>query len=59
MHSHFLVKVNANMLAVFIVRERLIVYFFISLGIATSSVGAATNIGTSIVEKLLNSKQVT
>merc|ERR1712013_331825 len=27
-------------------------------GIATSSVGAATNIGTSIVEKLLNSKQV-
>ena len=28
------------------------------LGIATSSVGAATNIGTSIVEKLLNSKQI-
>jgi len=27
-------------------------------GIATSSVGAATNIGTSIVEKLLNSKQI-
>ena len=27
-------------------------------GIATSSVGAATNIGTSLVEKILNSKQV-
>jgi len=27
-------------------------------GIATSSIGAATNIGTSIVEKLLNSKQI-
>ena len=27
-------------------------------GIATSSVGAAANIGTSIVEKLLNSKQI-
>ena len=27
-------------------------------GIATSSVGAATNIGTSIIEKLLNSKQI-
>jgi len=27
-------------------------------GIATSSVGAATNIGTSLIEKILNSKQV-
>ena len=27
-------------------------------GIATSSVGAATNIGTSIIEKAINSKQV-
>ena len=27
-------------------------------GIATSSVGAATNIGTSLVEKILNSKQI-
>ena len=27
-------------------------------GIATSSVGAATNIGTSLVEKILNSKEV-
>ena len=27
-------------------------------GIATSSVGAATNIGTSLVEKAVNSKQV-
>ena len=27
-------------------------------GIATSSVGAATNIGTSLVEKILNSRQV-
>ena len=59
MHSHFLVKVSVNMLAVFIVQERFTVRFFLTLGIATSSVGAATNIGTSIVEKLLNSKQVT
>ena len=27
-------------------------------GIATSSVGAATNIGTSLIEKIINSKQV-
>jgi hypothetical protein len=27
-------------------------------GIATSSVGAATNIGTSLIEKVINSKQV-
>ena len=27
-------------------------------GIATSSVGAATNIGTSLVEKILNSRQI-
>ena len=27
-------------------------------GIATSSVGAATNIGTSVVERIINSKQV-
>ena len=27
-------------------------------GIATSSVGAATNIGTSVAEKILNSKQI-
>ena len=27
-------------------------------GIATSSVGAATNIGTSVIEKAINSKQV-
>ena len=27
-------------------------------GIATSSVGAATNIGTSVAEKVLNSKQI-
>ena len=27
-------------------------------GIATSSLGAATNIGTSLVEKILNSKEV-
>ena len=32
--------------------------FHLPPGIATSSVGAATNIGTSIVEKLLNSKQI-
>lgn len=28
-------------------------------GIATSSVGAATNIGSSIIEKIINSKQIT
>ena len=27
-------------------------------GIATSSVGAATNIGTSVIEKVINSKQI-
>merc|ERR1719410_1776435 len=27
-------------------------------GLATSSVGAATNIGTSMVEKILNSRQI-
>ena len=27
-------------------------------GIATSSVGAATNIGTSLIERIINSKQV-
>ena len=36
-------------------------FFFIKnydQGIATSSLGAATNIGTSLIEKILNSKQV-
>lgn len=27
-------------------------------GIATSSVGAATNIGTTVIERIINSKQV-
>ena len=27
-------------------------------GIATSSVGAATNIGTSVIERIINSKQI-
>ncbi len=46
------------MLQIVIYISILLKIIFQIAGIATSSVGAATNIGTSLIERIINSKQV-